>query len=233
MQKVGMFFGVFSALAIGLSSARAQVSSTITLTNDYDFRGFSQSAKDPALQASIDYALENGLAFGAWASNVDFDSDADVEVDLYANFSRELNETLSFTAGLTFYAYPSSDDVGDYLEGYIGLDTAHWSFKQWYANDYLDLGSSAWYSEGNGTYELPHGLSLLAHLGYGWGSFWDDLGGGEIFDYSLGVGYSVQQFNLTLKLTGTDASGEQKIRSDVNNNEARVVFSIATTLPWE
>ncbi len=79
--------------ALGLlaaaAAAKAEVSSTWTLTNDYDFRGTSQSAKDPAVQASIDWADESGWYVGAWASNVDFGDDVDIdyEVDLYTGFS--------------------------------------------------------------------------------------------------------------------------------------------------
>ena len=47
-------------LLAAAAAAQAEVSSTWTLTNDYDFRGASQSAKDPAVQASIDWANESG-----------------------------------------------------------------------------------------------------------------------------------------------------------------------------
>src|SRR6185295_14762240 len=68
--------------------SQAQFSSTWTAVSDYDFRGFSQSAKDPALQGSADYAFgDSGFSVGAWASNVDFSPvDGDVELDLYANY---------------------------------------------------------------------------------------------------------------------------------------------------
>src|SRR3954453_1779900 len=74
--------------ALGLlaaaGAANAGGSSTWTATNDYDFRGTTQSAKDPALQASLDYAHDSGWYAGAWASNVDFGtSDPDLELDVY------------------------------------------------------------------------------------------------------------------------------------------------------
>ncbi len=49
------------ALVTGLLAisgvSQAQFSSTWTAVSDYDFRGFSQSGKDPALQGSADYAF--------------------------------------------------------------------------------------------------------------------------------------------------------------------------------
>ena len=108
---------------IGLSGvAQAQFSSTWTAVSDYDFRGSSQSAKDPALQASADYAFgDSGWAIGAWASNVDFDDDADIELDLYAGYSAEINDTFSWNAGVTYYTYPSSD-LDETIEFYAGFD---------------------------------------------------------------------------------------------------------------
>ena len=71
-------------------------------------------------------------------------------------------------------------------------------------------------------------------MGYSWGDYWDDedVGGGELVDYMVGLGYTVGNFDLALKLTGTDADGAQKITSDLNNNEARVLFTVSTTFPW-
>lgn len=233
MNRVRSILAAATLLLVA-DAAQAQFSATLTGASEYDFRGFSQTGKDPAIQGSLDYAFSNGFALGAWASNVDFGNDANAEVDYYATFSHDIREGLAWTAGLTFYTYPGSDDVNDYVEAFLGLDTENWSFKQWYSEDFyrLDEGS-AWYSEANGTYPLPHDFSLLLHAGYSWGKYWrDGSGGGELVDFSIGVGYSVHNFDLALKVTGTDASGEQRIRGDLNNNEPRVVFTIATTLPW-
>src|SRR5688572_17558531 len=90
----------------------------------YDFRGVSQSAKDPALQGSADYAFgESGFSIGAWASNVEFDGyDGDIELDLYANYVGEINDTFSWTAGIVRYMYPGSGEtetelaIGEYFE---------------------------------------------------------------------------------------------------------------------
>ena len=79
------------ALVTGLLAlsgvSQAQFSSTWTFVTDYDFRGYSQSARDPAIQASADYAFgESGLSVGIWASNVDFGVDDDLETDYYVNY---------------------------------------------------------------------------------------------------------------------------------------------------
>jgi uncharacterized protein (TIGR02001 family) len=223
-----------SLMLLASQGAVAQFSSTITATNDYDFRGFSQSAKDPAIQGSLDYDFGNGFAIGAWASNVDFEpADGDIEVDYYASFTRELNDTSSWSLGATYYSYPGSDDLLDYPDYYVGFDSGDFGFKQWYSNDLYDIGESAFYTEGNASFALPQDFSLLLHLGYSWGDAWEeDVLGGELFDYAVGVGYDITNFALSLKYLGTDASGDQKVEGDVGNNEGRIVFAISTTLPW-
>jgi uncharacterized protein (TIGR02001 family) len=224
------------ALVIGLLAlsgvSQAQFSSTWTAVSDYDFRGFSQSAKDPALQGSADYAFgDSGFAIGAWASNVDFGPgvDGDIELDVYANYTGTINDTFSWVVGFNRYNYPGSDDVGAYNEYFVGFDAGNFSFKQWAADDYLDLGDSALYTEANYTQEFGEQFSLDFHAGYAWGDSWEDH---ELVDYGVQFNWSPGDFTVFAKLTGTDASGGDKIRTDENNNEARILVGVSTTLPW-
>jgi uncharacterized protein (TIGR02001 family) len=222
--------------ALGLlgaaSAATAEVTSTWTLTNDYDFRGASQSAKDPAIQGSIDYSAANGWYIGAWASNVDFgEDDVDVEVDLYTGFSGETEGGLGWDVGFVYYAYPDDSDF-NYMEIFAGISKDWFDTKLWFSND---LGgdttpgdTEGFYLEANGTFPLPQNFSLLAHVGYSFGDYFDDSD--EVLDYSLGVGYTAGNFDLALKYVDTDT--DAVTRGDVFNNEGRVVFTISTTFPW-
>jgi uncharacterized protein (TIGR02001 family) len=247
MKTGSLGMAVVFAAASGLS--HAGVSSTITLVSDYEFRGVSLSKTDPALQASLDYEFANGIAIGAWASNLDYgdDYDGSFELDFYASYSHEISETSSWSAGITAYTYPDSSAqpatstqdarlrIEPYLEGYVDITVGAFQAAQWYAHDYSGLGVGAQYTEINYTQELPRSFGVTAHLGYSWGDYWDDdtLGGGELTDYSLGVTYQAGNYTLGAKLTGTDASGERRITSGAFANDARFLVSIATTFPWE
>jgi uncharacterized protein (TIGR02001 family) len=230
---------VLAALGLAATAgiANAGVSSTITAASDYDFRGNSQSATDPALQASIDFATDSGWYVGAWASNVDFGDAADVnyEVDLYTGFTGSTGEGgLTWDAGIVLYAYPDDSDF-NYLEIYGSLAQSWFKGKLWYSNDFggdtTDGDTSAIYAEVNGTFPLPANFSILAHVGYSTGDYWDDVYGDDLLDYSLGVGLTLGNFNLALKYVDTDSDFE--ITDDVFNNEGRVVFTLATTFPWK
>ena len=227
--------------AVGLlavaAAANAEVSSTWTLTNDYDFRGASQSAKDPAVQASIDYANESGWYIGAWASNVDFGpANIDYEVDLYTGFSGGAEDGLGWDVGFVYYAYPDESDA-NYPEIYGKLSYGMFSGALFYSNDFIGSDESALYVSGDVSVPLPQDFSLNLHAGYNFGDFWDGgdgVPGSEFIDWSVGVGYTVGHFDLALKWVDTtlDENDFGFSDGDVFNTEGRVIFSVSTTFPW-
>lgn len=223
--------------ALGLlaaaTAANAELSSTWTLASEYDLRGFSQSAKDPAVEWSIDYAAANGWYLGAWASNIDFgDVDVDYEVDLYTGFAGGAEDGLGWDVGLVYYTYPGESDL-DYVEIYGGVAHSWFDGKLSYSNDFggdsTAGDTAAIYAEGNATFLLPRNFSLLLHAGLSTGDYWDDINGDDVIDYSVGVGYDISSFSLALKWVDTES--DVVVRDDVFNNEGRVVFSVATTFP--
>ena len=242
------------ALLIGLlgvaGATQAGVSSTWTATNDYDFRGNTQSSKDPAIQASLDYAHESGWYVGAWGSNIDFGitevpgglKDPGLEVDLYTGFTKSLESGVTWDAGIVYYGYPDESDF-DYFEIYGSIAKDWFKAKLWYSPKFAgnaaedlaqslvgDDNVSAWYVEANGTWALPSNFSIIAHLGYSTGDYWDNAFGDDQMDYAVGVGYTAGKFNLALKYVDTD--GDVKVTGDAFNNEGRAILTVATTFPW-
>ncbi|MBM4196270.1 MAG: hypothetical protein FJ197_04110, partial [Gammaproteobacteria bacterium] len=49
-------FLIIIAAMLAAAAARAEVSASVGVYTDYDFRGISQTEGDPAIQASFDYA---------------------------------------------------------------------------------------------------------------------------------------------------------------------------------
>ena len=223
-------------LLAAAAAAQAEVSSTWTLTNDYDFRGASQSAKDPAVQASIDWADDSGWYIGAWASNVDFGSEVDIdyEVDLYTGFSGGDEEGLGWDVGFVYYAYPDDSDA-NYPEIYGKISHGMFSGALFYSNDYVGSSENAIYVSGDVGVPIGEtGFSVTAHAGYSFGDFWDQGDGSEYIDWSIGGSYTVGNFDLALKWVDTtlDDSDFWFSSDDVNNTEGRVIFTISTTFPW-
>ncbi len=209
---------------LGAGAATAEVSSTIALTSDYDWRGLTQTDEDPALQASIDWADDSGWYIGAWASNVDFGpGDPSYEVDLYTGFSGGDEDGLGWDVGFQYYAYPEESDF-NFPEIYGGLSYGMFSGKLWYSNDFANTDESAFYLEGAAAVPLPANLTLDLHVGYSDGDGVEaSYGISNYFDYSVGLSYTIEKFDLSLRYVDTDID-------DADTD--RLIFTISTTLPW-
>ena len=234
MAHRNSLFAAFALCALPLP-ALAQVSSTVTLTSDYDFRGISQTARDPALQASLDWAGASGAYLGAWASNVDFGrgTDASVELDLLGGYRGKFNDEATFDIGAVYYSFWGDGDDVPFGEIYAGIGYKMLSAKLWYAPDFSNSGETATYLEANATFPLPNDFGLAIHAGYSDGDYWDAVNGGGYLDYSLGLTKSVGKFSLALKwVDGSDLKSSDGTPGDVFTSESKVMLSVATTLPW-
>jgi uncharacterized protein (TIGR02001 family) len=60
------------AAAPVLPARASDVTGNATLTSDYVWRGTSQTMGDPAVQAGVKLAADNGLYASVWGSNVEF-----------------------------------------------------------------------------------------------------------------------------------------------------------------
>ncbi|MBL6906258.1 MAG: hypothetical protein ISR27_12135, partial [Pseudomonadales bacterium] len=58
-------------------------------SNNYIWRGLTQSINEGAISGGIDYASDSGFYLGTWASNVSYDADDaySYEHDIYFGFS--------------------------------------------------------------------------------------------------------------------------------------------------
>jgi uncharacterized protein (TIGR02001 family) len=217
-------------LALSAAAAHADVSATLTAVSDYDFRGITQSAQQPALQGSIDITSKSGMYGGAWASNIDFGGDENFEADFYAGFAG--GETFPYDVGIIWYTYPMSHDVHDYAEIYGSLGWKWLKGKVWYSNNFGGgkYGDNAFYYEGNASVPLPANFGVDLHAGYSDGDYW---GSDNYFDWSVGVKYALGHFNLALKwVDGSDYKPGNNTPHDIGSSDARAIFSISTTFPW-
>lgn len=222
---------LIAVIALGgmAATAQAEVSSTITVASDYDFRGISQTARDPALQASLDWSGESGLYVGAWASNVDF-GDSDVELDLLAGYRGSIGEDASFDVGVVQYLYLDTYKDLKFTEAYAGFGYKAVSAKVWYAWDFSNSGKSASYIEANAAIPMANDFTFNLHAGYSDGDFWGD---DNYTDYSIGISKTVGNFALNLKwVDGSDLAAFKNAPDDIGSSESKVVFTVATTLPW-
>ncbi len=145
---LGLSAGI--AFAGNIATANAQdampapapaLTANAAITTDYIFRGITQSAKRPAVQGGLDYAVpDTGFAVGTWVSSIDFGDHTPLEWDLYANYNFTLG-SVGASVGVYGYVYPyhGHGNLGPYswVEPNIGLSHDFgifaWSAKAFWA----------------------------------------------------------------------------------------------------
>ncbi len=211
-------------------AASAEISITPTLTSDYDFRGISQSSRDPAFQLGLTYTGETGMYFGLWGSNVDFDDEfgATTEIDAFAGYAGgDPEEGIGYDLGAIYYGYPNAG-TANFPEVYAGMSKGFFSAKLWYSWNFNASGDSAYYADINLNMPAAEGFSIVSHIGHSGGEYWTGTGGtGKYMDWSAGFAFEAKGATMTFKyVDGSD----QRVNP---RNLGRFVFSISTTLSSE
>jgi uncharacterized protein (TIGR02001 family) len=245
---------------VGLATvAQAGVSVTPALTSDYDFRGITQTANDPAFSVGVDY-YTGPVHLGAWTSNVQFDSSETsqkffgakhTEIDYIVDYSGGDDKTFKYNFGFVDYTYPGQTYF-DFPELWVTLSKGWLSGSLHYSWDWNGAsiisaatggpGASAYYVELNGSWPIGgSGFAISAHAGDSWGDYWDNYGNtGSYQDYNVGLTKSFGNFNFALKYIDTSSywdSSDKKPslgapNEDVASGKGRAVLSVSTTLPW-
>lgn len=196
-----------------------EFSATLALTSDYVFRGVSQSDKNPALQAGLDWSHPlAGVYAGIWGSSVDL-PDAAVEVDFYAGLNGA-RENFVWDVGAIYYTYPGADGSLDYdfweLAVAGGYDFTLFSLSAAvnYSPDFFGGQGASLYPAVYAVMPLPYNFTASASAAYQW------IDDGESYaNWSLGVDTSLHGFGLGLKYHETDMDDE----------DGRLVFSVSRT----
>lgn len=163
------------ALAMVTVTAQAELSGNFSLTNDYRFRGVSQSQGHAAVQGGIDFVHSSGFYVGNWNSSISSDiylKGSGVESDIYAGFTKDLGP-VTFDVGALRYIYPGArtgSDPGSFntTEIYIGAALGPFSAKvSQSVGDYFgtaNSGKTNYYQVGA---DIPvfEGFVVNAHYG--------------------------------------------------------------------
>ena len=103
-------------LAVGFSTAQAQLTANVGLASDYRFRGISQSNNGAAIQGGIDYAHSSGLYLGNWNSSISsalYPQSSGAESALYAGWKKDVYKGLTVDVGSYNYFYLGKDNSTD------------------------------------------------------------------------------------------------------------------------
>ena len=191
-----------------------EFSGNVALTNNYIYRGYTQTNGDFAIQGGFDVAHSSGAYAGVWASNVDFgDGATNIEVDFYGGYAGDFgNSMFSYDVGFIYYAYPGGlkGDQADFVEfgGTLGADLGAVSLSAgiWWSPDffggigdaiYVPIGIEVPIPAGDG----PIGLSASANVGF---NKYIDIDYSYI-NWDIGLTVSIEDwFDIDLRYHDTD-----------------------------
>ncbi|MXP31541.1 hypothetical protein GRI94_06875 [Erythrobacter jejuensis] len=192
-----------------------ELSGNVALVSDYRFRGVSFSDGDIALQGGIDLGHSSGFYVGTWASSISGGTAfGELELDVYAGWSGDITDGLTFDVGLLYYIYPTGDIPGvdtDYFEPYASVSTTIGpvgaTLGVAYAWEQDSLGNQDnFYIYTDFEVAIPETpVTLTAHLGYTDGVFATDLSGNSI-DWGIGASYAVTD-SLSVGINYVDTEG--------------------------
>ena len=178
-----------SAAEPAAAAAPGPFTANLTLTNDYRYRGISQSNFRPAIQGGFDYAHSSGFYIGNWNSSISWISDsasaagnsasAPIEMDFYGGYKYEWSKGFTADVGILQYYYPTTNLSAfavnpNTTEIYAAQNftfnavTGYLKFS-WAASTLFGTANSAGsnYTDLTVNYDTGFwGLALNAHVGY-------------------------------------------------------------------
>ena len=230
--------------ACSFSTHAYEFAGNIAISNNYLWRGLTQTNDEPAISGGIDFAFESGIYVGTWVSNVQYASDDafSYENDLYIGYAGEING-ISYDIGYLYYNYneQAEFDFGEVYGslGYKGFSVTASVFAHTQANEsagqaiigrdydfdfgdayYISLDYSSTIAAFDGT--PLEGVEFGVHAGYHDGDFVDAFnfadGTFDYFDYSA----SISKSGFSFLVSGTDLEDSP---TNLNNDSLKFVLS--------
>ena len=226
------------ALLSATSLAHAEFSGNINISNNYIWRGLTQTNDEPAISGGLDWAHDSGFYIGTWVSNVQYASDDafSYEHDIYAGYAGEYNG-VSYDIGYLYYNY-NEEAKFDFSEiyaslGYGGFSATAFVFVHTQADatplvaDAEDFANSYYISLDYG-FEIPQleGWEFGLHGGYHEGDFVDLFnfsgGAGPVVDSYFDYNASISKGGFSFMVSGTDLNAGDTGPS-LNNDDLKFV----------
>ncbi len=187
------------------------LSGSISFTNNYIFRGISQTNNNPALQAGVNYDFAVlGLYAYAWGSNVDFKTAQEkkvaTEIDASIGSKNSITDNLSYDVALQRYNYPSGHSE-DYVEAYGNLTYYFLTALVAYSANEFNSHTSGTYYNLSAEYTIPCHIIHTpdVSIGAGIGHFTLQPAAGKSYnDFSLQISKMIKPITFALQWTDTN-----------------------------
>jgi uncharacterized protein (TIGR02001 family) len=201
------------------------VTFNVGAASDYEFRGVSQTNRDPDVFGGVDATIGKIGYAGVWVSNVDFSNGTKAEYDIYGGIKPTVGP-VSLDLGVIRYGYTNqpSGPKETYYEwkaaGSVPAGPATIGVAAYYSDDFFGETGKALYYEINGSVPVPNSkFSVSGALGHQ-----QVRGPLDYNTWNLGVGYALtDHIGLDLRYWDTDQHDFGKIY------DSQVVIGIKAT----
>jgi uncharacterized protein (TIGR02001 family) len=212
-----------AGLLVSAGAAQAdEFTANAAASNNYIWRGLTQSVNEAAVSGGIDYAMDSGFYVGTWASNVSYGAgdNFSYEHDMYGGFAGEAG-SISYDVGYLYYNY---DDVANFDFGELYVSIGFNAFTvgaNLLANTEADEGLNQDFGFGKASYiyadyatDIRDGLELGLHIGYHDGDFNEAFNGvpDSYVDYNISL--SKGGFSFMISDTDLDAVPGDELLND-------------------
>ena len=213
-------------------------SSVVALTSNYLSRGITQTDNNPAIQGSIEYAIETGVLgtsayIRGFGSNTKLAGDTDtahVEIDALFGLRGDIGDTgLSWDLGGAYYSYPDAarPDNFDYWEiplllVYKANDWLQVEVNNYATPEYQFNTGIGNYTSALLTFTIPNdyvGLKAFGGAGY---QYVENAPSGT--DWTLGTTVTVKGIDFTVAYV--DTNYHARACGGNNQCDAKAVFTV-------
>jgi uncharacterized protein (TIGR02001 family) len=244
-MKQKLLAAAISTVALFATSASyAQLTGNASVTNNYIWRGLTQTMNEAAVQGGVDWTDESGLYVGTWVSNVSYDpADAySYEHDMYFGFAG--GEDFTYNVGYLYYNYDENAGY-DFGETFVKLGFGNFLGQAYFlTNAEPDEGPGqdfsafeTYYLSGDYSIPLASGATIGLHLGYHDGDFAESFNGvtEAYIDYNISI--AKDGFSFMVTKTDLDSDGDDDGIEDYANMPQRdndeVKFVVGYKLNFE
>lgn len=220
--------------------AQAELSGNISISNNYLWRGLTQTQDQPAISGGLDWSHDSGFYVGTWVSNVEYASDDafSYEHDIYAGFAGETDGGISYDIGYLYYNYNTEANF-DFSEiygsiGYGGLSLTAYVLVDTEASESDGIGiigeeydfgfGEATYVSLDYGFGMPNveGVDIGLHVGYHDGDFVDAFNFADGTRHYMDWNVSVSKGGFSFVVSDTDLDSSD---DSLNNDSMKYVVS--------
>ena len=228
---------VLLCTTIACGSTAASVSGNVGVFSEYGFRGVAAEG-GAAVQGGIDYAADNGIVGGLWASNTALFGGS--EVDLYAGYLHHFSDKIALDVFALYYVLPEDRENPPFAPANEDLDTLEFGSNLYvgpvkaqfyYSPDFVATRKPSYYHSLAYTHSITDTIAITAQAGYTHGKGAELAFGDRYIDYSLAVSKTIRE-GLVFSLTVVDTSLSSEDLVQGTDDDPKVWVGIKQTFAF-